>query len=135
MTLEPEPAAVLPSISSAMSKRPVEDAHSPASRTPSRLATPPPPSDRGRLQASRNRENGNLKTARINGRLSDITGSRGIDADSLSRALSSEFAASRRESTPGASPSRKRQRINGDRSVPFAYLANLGQKLTCLIII
>ncbi|KAI1253946.1 hypothetical protein MGN70_004341 [Eutypa lata] len=114
MPLESEPAASLPPLPPAISKRPVDETNSPASRTPSRLATPPPPSDRGRLQASRNGENSNLRSARNSGRVSDITGSRGIDPDALSRALSAD----RRESTPGASPSRKRQRINGDRFIP-----------------
>ncbi len=119
MTLEPGPAAALSALPlpPAISKRSVDETDSPATRTPSRLATPPPPLDRGRLQASRNGENASFRSARSSGRVSDITGGRGIDPDALSRALSGNFAADRRDSTPGASPSRKRQRINGDRSV------------------
>lgn len=41
----------------------------------------------------------------------------GVDPDTLSRALSRELSADRRDSASGASPSRKRQRINGDRLV------------------
>ena len=116
MTIESEPVATMPSLPPPVSKRSVDDTNSPATRTPARFATPPPP-DRGRLQASRNGENSNLRSARASGRVSDMVGNRGVDADTLSRALSREFSADRRESTPGASPSRKRQRINADRSV------------------
>ncbi|RYP20075.1 hypothetical protein DL765_003001 [Monosporascus sp. GIB2] len=118
MTIESEPAAAMPLLPPAVPKRSVDETNSPAARTPSRIATPPPPSDRGRLQASRNGENGNSRGARTSGRVSDLVGGLGIDPDTLSRALSREFSADRRESTPGASPSRKRQRINGDRFIP-----------------
>lgn len=44
------------------------------------------------------------------------TGSEPIDADALSLALKEyEEAGRRRERTPGTSPSRKRQRVYGDR--------------------
>ena len=118
MPLEPDPMAAMP-LPPPVSKRSVDDTNSPATRTPARFATPPPP-DRGRLQASRNGENSNLRSARASGRVSDMVGNRGIDADTLSRALSRELPADRRESTPGASPSRKRQRINADRLVSHA---------------
>lgn len=48
----------------------------------------------------------------------DRQGSEAIDADALSRALMDyEEVGRARERTPQASPSRKRQRIYGDRSV------------------
>ncbi|CAJ2507968.1 Uu.00g091540.m01.CDS01 [Anthostomella pinea] len=101
-------------------KRPARDSASPAARTPSRIPTPPPPSDRGRLQARHNMDNGNSsKGSRHSGRFTERTSTGGIDPESLSRALSREvYTADRRDSTPGASPSRKRQRMNGDRFIP-----------------
>ncbi|RYP04450.1 hypothetical protein DL764_004461 [Monosporascus ibericus] len=118
MTIESEPAAAMAPLPPAVPKRSADETDRPATRTPSRIATPPPPTDRGRLQASRNGENANSRSARTSGRVSDLVGGLGIDPDTLSRALSREFSADRRESTPGVSPSRKRQRINGDRFIP-----------------
>ncbi|KAI0472173.1 WD domain-containing protein [Xylariaceae sp. FL0804] len=118
MTLQAESAAAVGMPQP--SKRPANDTTNPAVRTPSR-ATPPPPSDRGRLQArGHNLENHNRlsKGARHSGRFMERASSGGVDPESLSRALSREFSADRRDSTPGASPSRKRQRINGDRFIP-----------------
>ncbi|KAI1133906.1 WD domain-containing protein [Hypoxylon sp. FL0543] len=106
-------------------KRHARDTASPAVRTPSRIASPPPPSDRGRLQVMNNVESSHPKSARHSGRGRSIGG---IDPDSLTRALSRELSADRRDSTSGASPSRKRQRINADRlvyahtSLPFGRL-------------
>jgi cell division cycle 20-like protein 1, cofactor of APC complex len=102
------------------SKRPVEGANNgSSSATPARLSTPPPPADRGRLQARLNVDNANTQSARRASRTRDVSrsGGAGIDAERLSRALSHELSADRRASTPSASPSRKRQRINGDRYV------------------
>lgn len=42
-----------------------------------------------------------------------------FDADAVDSALRRELSRPHRESTPSASPHRKRQRINGDRFVPF----------------
>ena len=54
---------------------------------------------------------------RTNG--ADRAGSEPIDPAALSKALKDmEDAGKVRERTPGASPSRKRQRVYGDRSVP-----------------
>ncbi|KAJ1329197.1 cell division cycle 20-like protein 1 [Microdochium nivale] len=95
-------------------------ADSPAARTPARMSTPPPPSERGRLQAKLGFENGSAKSRpmRHMTRLSEGGPGSTIDAEALSRALSRELTGDRRDSTPGASPSRKRQRINGDRFIP-----------------
>ncbi|OTB05270.1 hypothetical protein M426DRAFT_10866 [Hypoxylon sp. CI-4A] len=94
-----------------------------ASRTPSRMATPPPPSDRARLNIMSNAENSNSRNARRSGRGTSISG---IDPEGLSRALTRELSADRRDSGPGASPSGKRRRINGDRFIP----SRSGQDLT-----
>jgi len=45
-----------------------------------------------------------------------MAGNDAIDPNALSKALLKEFEdVGRRESTPGGSPSRKRQRVYGDR--------------------
>lgn len=50
-----------------------------------------------------------------------------VDADALSRALKDfEEAGRQRERTPGGSPSRKRQRVYGDRSVNTLISATFG---------
>lgn len=108
MTLESDP---VPMALSSL-KRQAHDTTSPSIRTPSRIATPPPPSDRGTLHVMNNGDGAKLKSARHSGRGSSIGG---IDPENLTRALSRELSGERRESTPGASPSRKRQRINADR--------------------
>ncbi|KAI1326902.1 WD domain-containing protein [Xylariaceae sp. FL0255] len=113
MTLEtqtpvPAPVALPP-------KRTANDISSPV-RTPSRVATPPPP-ERERLQSRPNLES-NLQPPRHSSRITERASTGGIDAESLTRALSRELSADRRDSAPGVSPSRKRQRINGDRFIP-----------------
>ncbi|KAI1336154.1 WD repeat domain-containing protein [Xylariaceae sp. FL0016] len=116
MTLETGHAAVPAPLPS---KRSAHDVASPATRTPSRVSTPPSPSDRGRLQAKSNLDNLNHSVgSRHSARLTERGSAGPIDPESLSRALSREISADRRDSTPGASPSRKRQRINGDRFIP-----------------
>jgi cell division cycle 20-like protein 1, cofactor of APC complex len=79
------------------------------------MSTPPPPSDRVRLDARLNGDQSNSRSSRHVARRS------GVDAEVLSRALSRELSADRRESTPAASPSRKRQRINGDRYALYSH--------------
>ncbi|KAI9817821.1 MAG: substrate-specific activator of APC-dependent proteolysis [Pycnora praestabilis] len=61
------------------------------------------------------------KPSNINGHATNAqsTGSAAIDADQLSKALMDfEEAGKQRERTPGGSPSRKRQRVYGDRFIP-----------------
>ncbi|KAK3684932.1 WD domain-containing protein [Podospora appendiculata] len=90
-------------------KRPVPDSNSPTLSTPAtRISTPPPPSDRIRLEA---RHVDNTRNGRHD-RLS------GLDADAVDGALRRELGRQQRSSTPGASPHRKRQRVNGDRFIP-----------------
>ncbi|KAK0735584.1 WD40-repeat-containing domain protein [Apiosordaria backusii] len=83
-------------------KRPIQEAHSPAGASP-RLSTPPPPSERLRVEPS---HAGSSRNGRLSSRSTDI----GLDA--VDSALRREIGRQHRESTPGASPSRKRQRIN-----------------------
>lgn len=110
---EPAIAAAAPSLPY---KRPVRDTHSPSRAMPPRVSTPPPPpSDRGRLQARQKVDNTNIQSARHGRRDGSLSG---IDPGVLTRALSRELSADRRDSAPAASPSRKRQRINGDRFIP-----------------
>ncbi|KAK1770541.1 WD40 repeat-like protein [Phialemonium atrogriseum] len=99
----------------AAAKRPIRDSNSPAVASPARLATPPPPPQRGFSEAR------NLDYSR-HGRLSSRTGElnrvSSFDADAVDHALRREMSRQQRESTPGSSPHRKRQRINGDRFIP-----------------
>lgn len=82
--------------------------------TPRRIATPPPPADRARLEVKHNVDHGNSKPAASIARDGEIT--RGaLDVDAVDDQLRRAISRSQRESTPGGSPSRKRQRINGDR--------------------
>ncbi|KAI0407343.1 WD40-repeat-containing domain protein [Xylaria palmicola] len=118
MTLEPQPApAPAPASVPLSSKRSAADINA-ISRTPSRMATPPPaPPDRQRLLARSNLDGaystGSRRSSRAAGRASAI----GLDPETLSRALS-QFSADRRDSAPAASPIGKRRRIDGDRFIP-----------------
>ncbi|KAK0728253.1 WD40-repeat-containing domain protein [Lasiosphaeria miniovina] len=98
---------------SAALKRPVPDSNSPTVASPSRVSTPPPQSDRLRGEARQGERNG-----RISSRPSDFGRFAGLDADAVDSALRRELGRQQREDTPGASPHRKRQRINGDRFIP-----------------
>ncbi|RNJ54954.1 substrate-specific activator of APC-dependent proteolysis [Verticillium nonalfalfae] len=95
----------------------------PTKRSSTRFATPPPPAsagDRGRLEARQNSDRANVKAGdmRHARRPSDLSRSAALDTSAVDSALLREMHRSQRESTPGASPSRKRQRINGDRFIP-----------------
>lgn len=84
-----------------------------------RMSTPPPVSDRSRLEAKPNAESnsGTMRRMRSRARTSDVAHPADFDVDAVDSALMRELQRPQRESTPGASPSRKRQRINGDRLV------------------
>ncbi|KAI1482919.1 WD domain-containing protein [Daldinia eschscholtzii] len=116
MTIESDSVPALPPLL----KRQARHTTSPAARTPSRTGTPPPPSDRGTLQVMNNVEGGNSRNLRHRqtGERASIGGAGDLDPDILRRALSREVSADRRDSASSASPSRKRQRINGDRFIP-----------------
>lgn len=113
MTIESDSVSAAPPLL----KRQAHDTTSPAVRIPSRIGTPPPPSNRETLQVMNNVEGGNSRNIRHGGRRGERTSIGGIDPDGLTRALSRELSADRRDSASLASPSRKRQRINGDRLV------------------
>jgi cell division cycle 20-like protein 1 (cofactor of APC complex) len=87
-------------------KRPISSTQTPVVVNPSRAATPPPPSER-RFSEAR------LSDYSRNGRTSLRSGD--LNADAVDSALRREINRQQRESTPGSSPHRKRQRINGDR--------------------
>ncbi|KAK4645579.1 substrate-specific activator of APC-dependent proteolysis [Podospora bellae-mahoneyi] len=89
-------------------KRPIQESHNSAAASP-RLSTPPPPGERLKVEPS---HVGSSRNGRLSSRSTDI----GLDA--VDHALRREIGRQHRESTPGASPSRKRQRINGDRFIP-----------------
>jgi hypothetical protein len=112
MTMTSEVGGVL----AGPSKRPAEDSRTPSISTPSRIATPPPQSDRGRLEARQNLDHPLHRTTRQTVRAGDSARSSGLDADAVEIALRREVHhRQQRESTPGGSPHRKRQRVNGDR--------------------
>ena len=92
--------------SSSIITRSMENIHNPdlASATDTRI---PPPALGKRAHTNGSNVNG-----------AERAGSEPIDANALSQALKDfEDARRTRERTPNASPSRKRQRIYGDRSV------------------
>jgi len=100
---------------SSSAKRRVPDSDSPSIATPSRISTPPPHADRVHLEVRRNMDSGGSRHSRLSGRASDVSRSSMLDADAVDHALRRELSRQQREGTPGASPHRKRQRINGDR--------------------
>ncbi|POR33471.1 Fizzy-like protein [Tolypocladium paradoxum] len=106
-------AAMAPS-----SKRAISDVKAPSIPNPVRLSTPPPPPDLGRLGSNANIESDDTRRIRSGTRASDAGRSTAIDAEAVDSALLRELQRPHRESTPGASPHRKRQRINGDRFIP-----------------
>ncbi|WYZ46484.1 hypothetical protein EsH8_IX_000709 [Colletotrichum jinshuiense] len=117
MTIPTESTAAV--AASAPTKRPVADTSNSATATPTRFATPPPPSDRGLLENRPHLENANQRKTQHGRRPSEATRSTTFDADAVDNALLREMHhRQQRESTPGASPHRKRQRINGDRFIP-----------------
>lgn len=85
---------------------------------PVRAATPPPRSDRGRLESRHNPDGASNRSLRSSARMSDVSRASPFDVDAVDHALLREFQRPQRESTPASSPHRKRQRINGDRFIP-----------------
>lgn len=97
---------------SAPLKRPIETT-TPGALTPARTSTPPPQTERSRFEA---RPGASERNGRMGAR-SELPRHSSLDTDALDSALRREITRPHRDSTPGASPSRKRQRINGDRYV------------------
>ncbi|KFA73535.1 hypothetical protein S40288_07691 [Stachybotrys chartarum IBT 40288] len=103
---------------SSSTKRQNSDLKSSAANTPARTSTPPPPSERGRNDSKLNAIGGSDRRLRTSARTGDGTRTSAFDPDALEQALSRELHRPQRESTPGASPHRKRQRVNADRFIP-----------------
>jgi cell division cycle 20-like protein 1 (cofactor of APC complex) len=104
------------------SKRAVADIDSDSIAAQARIATPPLPAERGRLDPRHNVDSHSARRVRSRTRVGEVGhgfGAPALDTSALDSALLKEFQKPQRESTPGASPHRKRQRVNGDRSVPF----------------
>ncbi|TAQ85408.1 hypothetical protein B7494_g6266 [Chlorociboria aeruginascens] len=90
--------------------------NAPLSGTPPRTKTPPPVIENRRSERKANEENGSR-----NDRVSGKSNSGMVDPNVLSKALLKEFeevGRRHRDITPGGSPSRKRQRVYGDRFIP-----------------
>ncbi|KAG9238165.1 WD40-repeat-containing domain protein [Amylocarpus encephaloides] len=88
--------------------------NTPPVASPPRTSTPPPATQRRR--SDKRAHEGNRGRGERNGTpAADV-----IDPNALSKALLKEFedAGRQRETTPGGSPSRKRQRVYGDRFIP-----------------
>ena len=100
---------------SAPLKRPIETT-TPGALTPARTSTPPPQTERSRFEP---RPGPSDRNGRMGAR-GDLSRHSSLDTDALDSALRREIGRPHRDSTPGASPSRKRQRINGDRYVELA---------------
>ncbi|KAH8908971.1 WD40 repeat-like protein [Coniochaeta sp. PMI_546] len=94
---------------SSAAKRPISDNHSPVVASPARIATPPPPSERRYSEA---RTSDYSRNGRSSIRTSEL------NTEAVDHALRREINRQQREGTPGSSPHRKRQRINGDRFIP-----------------
>jgi cell division cycle 20-like protein 1 (cofactor of APC complex) len=113
MAALPQPSGIA-ALNSQSAKRAIDESKS---HTATPRSSTPPRSDRTRLETRYSLDNGPNRTMRNHGRKSE--GARGthLDIDAVDSALLREFQRPQRESTPGASPHRKRQRINGDRLV------------------
>ncbi|KAG6084354.1 hypothetical protein E4U30_003213 [Claviceps sp. LM220 group G6] len=85
---------------------------------PGRILTPPLPRSRSQLESKYGHGPGHARSTRS--RISSQTASQatGLDANAVESALLRELQRPHRESTPSASPHRKRQRITGDRFIP-----------------
>ncbi|KAH6890016.1 WD40-repeat-containing domain protein [Thelonectria olida] len=90
----------------------------PAASGLGRSSTPPPRSDRARLESRHNNDAASNRSLRSGARMSDVARASPFDIDAVDHALRREFQAPQRQSTPASSPHRKRQRINGDRFIP-----------------
>lgn len=82
--------------------------------SPYRIATPPPPSERATLEVKHNVDHGVSRHAVAAPRDNDA-GRGALDVDAVDDQLRRAISRTQRDATPGGSPSRKRQRINGDR--------------------
>ncbi|TDZ25099.1 Fizzy-related protein-like protein [Colletotrichum orbiculare MAFF 240422] len=90
-----------------------------SNRCAARFTTPPPPSGRGHLETRHHLETATQRNPHNARRPSETARLGSFDPEAVDYALLRELHhRQQRESTPGASPHRKRQRINGDRFIP-----------------
>lgn len=83
--------------------------------TPCRNSTPPPQTERARLDVKHNADQSSSRNTTASAvRERDISRV-GLDVDAVDDQLRRAISHTQREGTPVGSPSRKRQRINGDR--------------------
>ena len=116
MTLQPE-YPTLASLPTPSAKRAMSETKSCKLVPTARGGTPPPPADADRQGPAPLSEGGSHRRTRSGVRMSEAARASPFDAEALDSALVKELGRPQRESTPSASPSRKRQRINGDRFV------------------
>lgn len=83
--------------------------------TPSRTSTPPPQAERARLDVKHNADQGSSRHAATSAAREREISRVGLDVDAVDDQLRRAINHTQREGTPVGSPSRKRQRINGDR--------------------
>ncbi|KHO00904.1 WD40 repeat-like-containing domain protein [Metarhizium album ARSEF 1941] len=87
-----------------------------------RIASPLPPPllpfESSRPEARSYPESGSGRKVRNKTAAGELSRPTELDANAMESALLRELQRPRRESTPGSSPHRKRQRINGDRFIP-----------------
>ncbi|KAG6004905.1 hypothetical protein E4U21_000632 [Claviceps maximensis] len=85
---------------------------------PGRILTPPPPHNRSQLESKYGHGSAHVRRQRNRMSAQDEPQVTGLDPNAVESALLRELQRPHRESTPSASPHRKRQRINGDRFIP-----------------
>jgi hypothetical protein len=86
--------------------------NTPPVATPPRTATPPPGAEKRKSERNATEQNGARRDSAAGALKAEA-----VDPNALSKALLKEFedAGKHRDITPGGSPSRKRQRVYGDR--------------------
>jgi hypothetical protein len=113
MTLKSETA--IKGLGCSSSKRGMTEEGDTADSRTVRITTPPPAPERIRLDARSIAETNSNRRSKPNTRHSDGSHSGALDNEPFESSLFRELHRPQRESTPSASPHRKRQRINGDR--------------------
>lgn len=115
MALQTE--AALKGLGCSSSKRAMTEESDAADSRTVRISTPPPAPERVRLDARQIAETNPNRRLRQSARHSDGPRNEPADSEPFESSLFRELHRPQRESTPSASPHRKRQRINGDRYV------------------
>lgn len=83
--------------------------------SPCRTSTPPPPAERARLDIKHNVDQSGSRRATASAPREMDMSRVGLDVDAVDDQLRRAISHTQRDGTPAGSPSRKRQRINGDR--------------------